>query len=108
MVVKGSFDAAHRLPGVDICQQTHGHTFLVEVTLEGKQLDDKKMLVDFRKVKQAWKKYDHKDLNDFFPMPTAEILALVIFNELQTTLPVKVKSVKVWESPDCIAEYYED
>ena len=106
--VTGHFDAAHQLPGVEICERLHGHTWRVKVDITGSNLNDQKMLVDFRDIKQSWKRFDHQFLNDFFEMPTAECIAEETYRYLKAILPLDYKiKVKVWESPDCGVEYHE-
>jgi 6-pyruvoyltetrahydropterin/6-carboxytetrahydropterin synthase len=92
-----SFDAAHRLLGYPgACVQLHGHTYSVEVTVEGESLDSLGMLVDFAAMREAVgsfikSRWDHVTLlrwDDpliaainpcrFYPMegnPTAENMA---------------------------------
>ena len=107
LTVKGKFDAAHHLPGYDgDCARVHGHTWRVEVKVSSEVLNDQYMVMDFRDIKNTWKMFDHQDLNDFFYMPTAEALVNKIYKELKM-LSVTVNYVKVWESPDCCAEYSE-
>jgi len=107
LTVKGKFDAAHHLPGYEgDCSRVHGHTWRVEVKVSSEVLNNQYMVMDFRNIKDAWKMFDHQDLNYFFYMPTAEALANKIYKELKM-LSVIVNYVKVWESPDCCAEYSE-
>lgn len=108
--VKSHFDAAHKLPGYDgPCQYLHGHTWDVEVVIEGTQLDEVGLLYDFKDVKRdlgaVLDRYDHKYVNDVPPFdkinPTAENFSRVLFEALAPTLPehLSIKEVSVWESP---------
>lgn len=110
LTVRDHFDAAHALIGYDgPCRFLHGHTWDVEVTIEGERLDDVGMLCDFKDVKGAihaiLDNFDHHCVNDVPPFdqvnPTAEHLARVVFCELEPRLPegVALKEVAVWESP---------
>lgn len=45
-----TFSAAHRLPGHEQCKNLHGHTYKLEVEIEGEQ-DSSGMVVDFIKFK---------------------------------------------------------
>jgi 6-pyruvoyltetrahydropterin/6-carboxytetrahydropterin synthase len=58
--------AAHRVPGAGKCERIHGHNYKVTFCVEGTELDERQMLIDFRTVKHAIeKRYDHHFLNDF-------------------------------------------
>jgi len=125
LIVKSRFAAAHFLNNYDgPCAQLHGHTWLVEAVFCGKQLDDKGMLVDFRILKNGVKevidRLDHQNLNDLEQFqagsqlnPTAENLARDIFHALKdnltNTIPnVRLSRVRVNESPEAGAVYWED
>ena len=106
IVVRGGFNAAHHLPGVEICERIHGHSFQVEARVESDDLNEQFMVKDFRDLKATWNKYDHQDLNDFFPMPTAEVLARAIFDDIRyNRTSQKIVYVRVWESETAYAEY---
>ena len=85
--VQTSFEAAHRVVGYDgKCNNLHGHSWTVEVTAQGNELDDLGMLADFKKVKGALNEildsFDHHFLNempDFLNQnPTAENISRVM------------------------------
>ena len=106
LTISGHFDAAHHLPGVEVCCNPHGHTWQVEVVICSESLNDNMMVVDFRKVKDTWKSFDHKDLNTILAMPTAEAIAHNLFHRLVSIVsPAVVKEVSVWESPDSRVTY---
>ena len=108
------FDAAHFLRGYPgPCQRLHGHRFLVEVIVSGEELNKLGMLIDFKTIKDVLKthilsKFDHYCLNEIVPFdkvnPTAENLAKYIYDQLKPYIEF-LDSVKVYESPDCYAEY---
>ena len=107
---KFSFCAAHFLPGYPgKCAQLHGHTWEVEITVEGVVDPKTGMVIDFivlKKIVEPWvEELDHHCLNDILPMSTAENIALW-FRDLWSSepRPVKLISVKVWESPDSCVE----
>lgn len=112
------FAAAHKLLHYQgKCQHLHGHSWKVELTVVGSELDHRGMLIDFRDVKNLLtailEKYDHAYLNDIPPFdmlnPTAENLARIIFNDLKPLISaLHIKQVKVWESSNCCAAYRED
>lgn len=110
LTVTSHFDAAHALHGYPgECRELHGHTWDVEVTVAGADLDDVGIVYDFKDLKTdlaaALDGYDHAYLNEVAPFdainPTAENLARVIYESLSKTIagPVQVLSVSVWESP---------
>lgn len=119
------FAAAHYLRDYDgSCARLHGHTWQVEVSLRGPELDQKGMLLDFRSVKAKVKhivdELDHVNLNDLKPFaqggkenPTVENLARYIYQRLKPEFgggesSITVAAVRVWESPDASASYTED
>ena len=87
------FDAAHFLPEYKgKCEQVHGHTYKLEVIIEG-ELHKDGMVMDFKHLKEIVTKIilenlDHKTLNDLFENPTAENIAIWIFAELRKYIPV--------------------
>lgn len=110
LAIKNHFDAAHALVGYPgECRQLHGHTWDVEVIVSGRQLDDVGIVYDFKDLKanllSILNDYDHVFLNDVPPFDainaTAENLARVIYERLETMLPAQISldEVSVWESP---------
>jgi len=110
LTVKGHFDAAHALRGYPgECRNLHGHTWDIEVTVQGEDLDGIDIVYDFKRLKAdlaaVLGAYDHVYLNDVPPFdelsPTAENLARVIYDQLTDVVDacVTVKEVSVWESP---------
>jgi 6-pyruvoyltetrahydropterin/6-carboxytetrahydropterin synthase len=99
------FDAAHRLPNYDgKCSRVHGHTYDVEVVLEGPVDDESGFLMDFYDLKRILKsvlsELDHRDLNEILPNPTTEKIAEHIKAGLErklTETPAALVSVKLWE-----------
>ena len=111
LIVRRKFDAAHYLPGYDgPCANLHGHTWRVDVVLQGSMLNDIGILVDFKDIKKQLDDIlpDHTCLNEefFFP-PTAERIAKYIYEELEVPEGCQLASVMVWESEDCGARYSE-
>lgn len=110
LTVKDHFDAAHALIGYPgPCKNLHGHTWDVEVSVEGTKLDSVGILYDFKTLKddltEILSKFDHTYLNDldvFKDMnSTAENMARLVYDELSARLPehVKLTEVCIWESP---------
>ena len=69
------FDAAHSLPGYSgKCAHMHGHTYQVEMVVEG-QVGQDGFVMDFYELKKilgsALQELDHSCLNEILPNPTA-------------------------------------
>ncbi len=110
LTIKDHFDAAHALrdyPGE--CANLHGHTWDVEVTVCGEDLDGIDIVYDFKQLKAdlrgVLEPFDHAYLNEVTPFeslsPTAENLARVVYERMEGVVgsQVTVKEVAVWESP---------
>ena len=91
------FDAAHTLSGTtlgEIAEEVHGHSFRVEVALEGKPDPKSGMVVDFGRLESAIvgvrKMLDHKLLNriEALGTPTLENLAHFICEQIRDVGPV--------------------
>ncbi|MFA9479637.1 6-carboxytetrahydropterin synthase QueD [Phycisphaerales bacterium AB-hyl4] len=107
------FEAAHFLPTFPEghkCRRMHGHSFKVEVVIEGELDEEKGYLQDFGEVKAALKPIhdalDHRLLNDIEGLsnPTAELLAKWVYDQLKPTLPL-LAAVRVRETCTSEAEY---
>ena len=107
------FEAAHRLPHVPVthrCHRLHGHSYRVEVQLEGPVDPHSGFVADFFDIEAAFapiiKTLDHYCLNDIGGLenPTAENIAVWIWQRLKSDVP-KLSAVRVYETPDCWAEY---
>jgi 6-pyruvoyltetrahydropterin/6-carboxytetrahydropterin synthase len=110
LTVRDHFDAAHSLRGYPgECHRLHGHTWDVEVTVVGEELDDIGIVYDFKRLKDDLRAilddYDHVFLDEVAPFdkvnPTAENLARVVYERLAGAVgtAVSVREVAVWESP---------
>jgi len=110
LTVKDHFDAAHALRGYEgECRELHGHTWDVEVTVQGESLDSVGIVYDFKLLKEdlasVLRDYDHAYLNEVPPFDalnaTAENLAREVFERLQAVVGagVRLVEVAVWESP---------
>lgn len=107
------FEAAHLLPHVPEChrcRRLHGHSYRVELRLEGPVDPHTGFVVDFFDIEAAFgpllERLDHHYLNDIEGLenPTAENIAVWIFERTKKTLP-QLASVVVFETGDCWAEY---
>ncbi len=82
-----TFDSAHKLTNYyGKCERLHGHTYKLEVTIEG-PVHENGMVVDFVLLKRIVKrrvldKLDHQYLNDVVENPSSERLAEWIWGEL--------------------------
>ncbi|MFQ5706596.1 MAG: 6-carboxytetrahydropterin synthase QueD [bacterium] len=98
-------DCAHFLPRHAKCGQMHGHTYKVEVILEGENKDG--MVLDFAEMKQAvetvLQTYDHKLLNDFLEYPSVENICELLQEKLKAHLPFPF-TIRVWEGEGKWAE----
>jgi 6-pyruvoyltetrahydropterin/6-carboxytetrahydropterin synthase len=109
LYLKRKFAAAHYLPGHPKCGGMHGHTWLVEVWLEGEVDPKTGMVVDFGKVKHKIDLLDHPGvaLNGVLPLkfqpPTAENLVRYFLSKLPDAY-----RVRVWESDNSYAEMWAE
>jgi 6-pyruvoyltetrahydropterin/6-carboxytetrahydropterin synthase len=107
------FEAAHVLPNVaedHRCRRLHGHSYRVELRLEGPVDPVTGFVADFLAIEAAFKplleRLDHRFLNDIEGLenPTAENIAVWIWERTKTALP-QLARVIVFETQDCFAEY---
>ena len=92
--VTADFAAAHFLRDYNgKCENLHGHNYKVYAHVRGEVLNEGGMLLDFTKLKTALRKVckelDHTNLNDkpvFDQNPSAERIAMYIFNGIITEL----------------------
>lgn len=117
--VEGAFEAAHRVAGYPgKCDRLHGHNWVVQAVIQGMELDELGMLVDFKQAKRALsevlERFDHRFLNELQPFsdglnPTAENLSRVIFEELAgNSVFVRdsyLSAITVFESPKSSVTY---
>ncbi len=98
-------DCAHFLPGHAKCGTLHGHTYRVEVVIEGE--NTKGMIIDFADLKEAVRavlvRYDHRAFNDFLEYPSVENICELIHGELRRHLSFSY-TVRVWEGEGKWAE----
>jgi 6-pyruvoyltetrahydropterin/6-carboxytetrahydropterin synthase len=119
--VKTHFDAAHKIADYKgKCVRLHGHTWYLEVVIEGLDLDPRNILIDFSDVKRLMdhiidKDLDHDYLNEKLNEKnlTAEFLAAWFFPLMKEALQIydsklRLARVCIWESPDCCVKYYGD
>ena len=118
--VQDYFSSAHYLRNYKgSCENLHGHNWKVELLVEGSQLNNLDILIDFKTLKSILKEtlneLDHKLLNEipYFKNvnPSSERLAEYIFKKIKNKLSqysnIKVKEVTVYETDKVSATYYE-
>jgi len=110
-----TFEASHQLPNhKGKCKNLHGHSYRVQVELSGEinlieGASDEGMIMDFGDLSNIVKtevldRFDHHHLNDLIVnVPTAEILAMMIFKILRRRTS-KVSRVRVYETAAAYAE----
>jgi 6-pyruvoyltetrahydropterin/6-carboxytetrahydropterin synthase len=109
IVKKFSFSSAHFLPNyVGKCKQMHGHTYYLEVSMDGKVDPDTGMIIDFAQLEHIVKSkaldyIDHKTLNDIIDNPTAENTIVWIRNKLIPHLGESIL-LRLWENPESYVE----
>ena len=100
------FDAAHRLPHLGEthkCGSMHGHTYRVELSVEGEVDGEKGWLIDFGELKEVVEPFfdilDHTVLNQIAGLenPTAENLCRWLWERIQPRLP-SLCEIVVWET----------
>ena len=95
LVKECRFEAAHRLPRVPAghkCQRLHGHSFKIELAIEGHVNTDSGWFIDYGEVDAVWQplfeQLDHNYLNDIpgLENPTSEVLSKWIWQQLKPLL----------------------
>jgi len=108
-----SFEAAHFLPSFPEghkCRRLHGHSFTVDVVVEGPLDPARGYLVDYGDIKRAvaplQDELDHRLLNDLpgLANPTSEMLAVWVWDRLHPVLPM-LAEVIVHETCTSRCEY---
>ncbi|WP_406692786.1 6-carboxytetrahydropterin synthase [Saccharopolyspora sp. ID03-671] len=112
-----TFDAAHCLPSLPAdhkCSRLHGHTYTVEIVLSAASLTPPGFVTDFGELRPL-RQYldttmDHQHLNKVLDIePTSENLARHIADwfraNVEPTIPARLETVRVHETPTSWAEY---
>ena len=121
VTVEEKFASGHALRNYHgKCENVHGHNYRVRITVEGDQLNDIGLLVDFVELKKQMRavadRLDHQFINDLEPFtvlnPSAENLAKYFHDELTRMLPasngqspIRIGEVKIWETDTSTATY---
>ncbi len=106
LIKEFDFDAAHNLIHYHgKCERLHGHTYKLVVKLEGTR-DSEDMIYDFTDLKRLVKEnileeFDHHYINDFIEQPTAENIAIYIWDKLEPLVKTdnaRLYEIEVWET----------
>jgi len=119
LTVERDFSAAHLMRGhPGACARLHGHNYRVLLSVQGKELDETGMLVDFAELKAVFDgvlaELDHRNLNEIPPFdeinPSSEHLARYLHGRLTEALAdrVRVSHVTIYESATSSVTYRED
>jgi 6-pyruvoyltetrahydropterin/6-carboxytetrahydropterin synthase len=109
-----AFEAAHHLPRAPEghkCRRLHGHSFKVEITLEGEVDPSTGWFVDYGVIREAVEpirsELDHYCLNDIAGLenPTSELLCQWIWVRLKPRLPALARIV-IHETCEARCEYW--
>jgi 6-pyruvoyltetrahydropterin/6-carboxytetrahydropterin synthase len=109
-----NFEAAHRLPQVPPghkCARLHGHSFKIDLTVEGETDPRTGWFIDYAVIDEAWQPLfellDHNYLNEIEGLenPTSEVLAAWLWERLKPKLE-SLTMVTVHETCDARCEYW--
>ncbi len=113
--VSTTFDAVHAVTVRGIDEASHNHTWIVELQIEGKTLDEDGLLIDFLEVEKCLKEIleplRNSNLNELTLLerknPSAEYIAFYIYKKIieKFNTQVRVQSVTVTEAPNCKVTY---
>jgi 6-pyruvoyltetrahydropterin/6-carboxytetrahydropterin synthase len=107
------FEAAHRLPHVPAghkCARLHGHSFRVELAIEGPVNPATGWFMDFGDLHRLWHPIydalDHRYLNEIpgLENPTSEEVSRWIWRKLKPVLP-ELRRVTLFETCEARCEY---
>ncbi len=107
------FDSAHFLPNYyGKCERMHGHTYKLQVTVEG-PVGENGLVIDFvilKKIvkKNVLKKLDHHLLNDIVEIPSAENMTLWIWEQLVDLKKHLQEQLEDPNLPKSITQYLKD
>jgi 6-pyruvoyltetrahydropterin/6-carboxytetrahydropterin synthase len=101
------FDAAHNLINYKgKCENLHGHTYKLRVTLAGQADPESGMIVDFGFLKNRVQeriidRLDHSYINEIVKISTAENIAYWIWNEIEGIFKsgnYELQEIVLWET----------
>lgn len=115
--VEYTFAAGHALRNYKgKCENVHGHNYRIQAVIEGENLNEAGLLIDFADLKAGIRalvdRLDHRFLNDLEPFdrinPSAENLAKHLSDGICARIGgrgVRLRSVTVWETDTSSATY---
>ena len=127
---QAEFSASHRLHNPELSDEeniatfrdcnhphSHGHNYMLEVTVKGEVDPRSGFVVDLKQLKEIMHRevldaMDHRFLNKEVPefatrIPTTENLAIAIWQRLEPKLTkAKLHRVRVYENHDLFVDYY--
>ena len=104
------FESAHFLPNhPGKCRNLHGHSYILEVTVDRTVDPETGMAIDFADLKKVVNReavdlLDHHNINDIMENPTAEIMVVWIWKRLNGVLPGLVE-LQLHETRNCSVIY---
>ncbi len=107
LVKEFRFEAAHTLPSLPEghkCRQMHGHSFRMEIIIEGEVDEEIGWIYDHKKISEAMdpllEQLDHSYLNDIpgLESPTIERMCAWFWRKLEAQLP-GLEEVVIYETP---------
>lgn len=104
------FEAAHRLPQhPGKCRELHGHSYKLTVEVDRPVDAASGMAIDFGDLKRLVReavvaRLDHRYLNDVIDNPTAERIAVWIWNQLRPVLD-GLTEIELHETSRCSVIY---
>ena len=112
MIVRRSFDfeSAHQLPHhPGKCRQLHGHSYRLVVSVDRPVDPHSGLAIDFADLKRivasrVVEALDHKYLNDLIENPTAEVIAVWIWQRLEGEL-AGLAEIELHETRNCSVVY---
>ena len=111
---KFTFEAAHTIKGHITCGNIHGHSYKLEVTVEG-PVKENGMVMDFTQLKKIVKnriidKLDHRNLDElgYFKISTAEVMSIWMWEEIRwvfNLFDVSLSEIKLYETANNFVTY---
>lgn len=107
------FHAAHFLTKYHgACERLHGHTYRLKVTVEG-EVQENGLVIDFSILKKIVNeriidKCDHRLINDFLPNPSAELMALWMWEQIEDLESLLKAEIENPNLPDEIKNYLKN
>ena len=104
------FEAAHKLPNhPGKCRELHGHSYRLVVSVDRPVSASSGLAIDFSDLKavvnrEVVVRLDHTYINDTIDNPTAEVMAVWIWNALREPLS-GLSEIELWETRRCAVVY---